>query len=91
MVHVACGIIVGNRWDGYFTQHRTGPRLNFENDEVLPVGDYYYYVPDPLDGQHDVYFFLVAAPVFSPDSRIGMTRNFQIPDRPHLCTLEVPA
>ena len=76
--HTACGIIAGNRWDGYFTQTKDGPRLDFEIDNGLPVGDYYYHLPppSPSDGDNGMSFSLVAASVFSPNSRLEVDQEF---------------
>ncbi|KAJ9634922.1 hypothetical protein H2199_008786 [Coniosporium tulheliwenetii] len=42
---VACGIAAGNRWDGFFTKLKTGPRIDLPSDGILPNGDYYFHVP----------------------------------------------
>lgn len=42
----ACGIVAGNRWDGFFKETRGGTRLEVPRDTVLRGRDYYFYVPD---------------------------------------------
>ena len=83
IAHISCGIITGNRWDGYFTKTKDGPRLNFGNDEGLPVGDYYHLPPPSLsDGEKGLSFSMVAACMFSPnlcldvDQELSNTRSF---------------
>ena len=56
MAHIACGIIAGNRWDGYFTQAKDGPRLDFENDDGLPAGQYYCHLPSPVGNKDGMSF-----------------------------------
>lgn len=47
VAHTACGVIAGNRWDGYFS-HDVGAqeRLQFEQGDILPAGEYFFH----LDG-----------------------------------------
>lgn len=45
---IACGIISGNRWDGYFTETSDGPPLAISSAGLLPAGVYYFQVPRPL-------------------------------------------
>lgn len=42
---IACGIIAGNRWDGYFTTTRDGEALDLSVDDILPHGEYYFFLP----------------------------------------------
>ncbi|KAL8910210.1 MAG: hypothetical protein Q9171_004483 [Xanthocarpia ochracea] len=35
---VACGIIAGNRWDGYFRAARDGPIVSLQEDDLMPHG-----------------------------------------------------
>lgn len=44
---VICGIIAGNRWDGYLTRDVDGEeRDGLGPSDIIPVGDYYYHVKD---------------------------------------------
>jgi len=42
---IACAIIADNRWDGYFTTTRNGPRVDVPGNGLLPSGSYYFQVP----------------------------------------------
>lgn len=44
---IACGIVSGNRWDGYLTETRRGPPLQMDPEEILKKNDYYFHVPGP--------------------------------------------
>ena len=43
---LALGIISGNRWDGFLTVERDGRRIKLEEDDLLPHGQYFYYLPE---------------------------------------------
>lgn len=43
--HTICGIIAGNRWNGFFKKATDGSRVDLGRDDVLPVGDYYFHLP----------------------------------------------
>jgi hypothetical protein len=43
---VACGVLAGNRWDGYFTRTIGGPAIEECDDDIIVVGSYYFYLPD---------------------------------------------
>ena len=43
--HVACAIVAGNAWDGYFALKRGGAKLNLSNDSLLTERSYYFHVP----------------------------------------------
>lgn len=43
---VACAIIACNRWNGYLTRERNGPKLEMAVDDVLQSGSYYFHIPD---------------------------------------------
>lgn len=45
---IACGILCGNRWDGYLTETSNGPPLAISPAGILPAGVYYFQVPPPL-------------------------------------------
>ena len=46
---IACGIVAGNAWDGYFAVTPEGPRIQLGPDELLRVGvDYFFHVPQPI-------------------------------------------
>src|SRR5438034_1295027 len=32
---VACGLVAGNAWDGYFTLERDGERIDLDHDDIL--------------------------------------------------------
>lgn len=44
---LACTLIACNAWNGYLTIERDGLRLNLQEDDVLPAGEYYFHVPRP--------------------------------------------
>lgn len=44
---IACGIIAGNRWDGYFTIKRDGRRVEMEPNGLLSKGKFYFHIPGP--------------------------------------------
>jgi hypothetical protein len=48
---VACGIIAGNQWHGYFTESRGGPPILAARDETLRGKSYYFYLP-PLNARN---------------------------------------
>ena len=47
---IACAVIAGNRWDGYFTETIDGPRIIAEPDCVLLKPDYFFNVPEAAAG-----------------------------------------
>jgi hypothetical protein len=50
LAHNVCAIIADNRLDGYLsTTHEggMGHRITMNPDEVLPAGDYWFFVPPP--------------------------------------------
>jgi HNH endonuclease len=44
---VACAIVAGNAWNGYFTRERNGEPLELVDDDVLTETSYYFHVPSP--------------------------------------------
>ena len=44
---IACGIIAGNRWDGYFAEKPKGAPIAASAESVLPPGAYYFHVSPP--------------------------------------------
>jgi hypothetical protein len=42
---IACAIVAGNRWDGYFTETPGGERVSADKNELLTKSDYYFHVP----------------------------------------------
>ena len=45
---IACGIIAGNAWNGYFSETAGGQRLDLGPDGILMVGkDYFFHIPHP--------------------------------------------
>ncbi|KAI9764070.1 MAG: hypothetical protein M1840_008874 [Geoglossum simile] len=44
---LVCAIIACNAWDGYLTVERDSPKLELQDDDVLPAQGYYFYVPRP--------------------------------------------
>ncbi|MCJ1422838.1 hypothetical protein MMC29_000718 [Sticta canariensis] len=42
---IACAIIAGNRWDGYFTEAIDGPRVETHSHGVLQKSNYFFHVP----------------------------------------------
>ncbi|KAH0556027.1 hypothetical protein GP486_006032 [Trichoglossum hirsutum] len=47
---VACAIVAGNQWCGYFTETRDGPSVTAACDEILRGKKYYFHVIDPQNG-----------------------------------------
>lgn len=41
----ACGIVAGNRFDGYFSTTRNGQAIEESPDSVLIGNDYWFHVP----------------------------------------------
>lgn len=54
---VACGLIAGNAWNGYFTVDRHGPRVSLRDDEVLLGKTYYYHVPSGTENSTNYAIF----------------------------------
>lgn len=42
---VACGIVAGNAWNGYFTLESHGEKLDMRNDQLLTGSAYYFHIP----------------------------------------------
>lgn len=42
--HMACSVIAGNRWDGFFTHGVDGPPLQFAHGDIMPKGEYYFQI-----------------------------------------------
>jgi len=54
-VLVICGIIAGNRWDGWFTKSKDGPPLKKQSDEILPKGEYFFHLePSSSDSPYPI-------------------------------------
>ncbi|KAI4127093.1 MAG: hypothetical protein LQ338_003379 [Usnochroma carphineum] len=55
---VACGIIAGNNWEGYFTAEKNGPPIPLKGDDILPRGKWYFYLPsypyDSIDASYPI-------------------------------------
>ena len=39
---IACGIVAGNRWDGYFTENLNGPRVVIPPHGILLNSEYFF-------------------------------------------------
>lgn len=50
---VACGLVAGNVWDGYFTLDRDSPRIELRDDDFLLEKSYYFHVPSSNPNPHD--------------------------------------
>ena len=50
---VACGLVTGNSWNGYFTLDRNCPRLALSDDEVLLGKTYYFHIPSSTPNPFD--------------------------------------
>ncbi len=62
--HTACGILAGNRWDGFFSTNRDGSQVVSEpTDGILRERKYYFCLPDttqqpfPILGRFSDYRF----------------------------------
>ena len=80
---IACGIIAGNRWDGYFTAARDGPRVSLGEDDLIPHGQLYFYLPGYTYGMS---WYPVNNLLLTIANR--MYRRI-IPDHPQLQSLDV--
>lgn len=49
---VACGLVAGNVWNGYFTLDRDSPRLELRDDDILLEKSYYFHVPSSNSDPH---------------------------------------
>jgi len=54
---IACGIISGNRWDGYLARTPIGPPITVEPDGLLRESEYYFLLPhqdlvSDAEGEH---------------------------------------
>lgn len=48
---IACAIIAGNRWDGYFTEAIDGPHVEIPSHGVLQKSNYFFHVPYPASSR----------------------------------------
>jgi hypothetical protein len=46
VVHAACGVISGNRWNGWFATTTDGPTLTLAYGDILHERDYYFHLPE---------------------------------------------
>ncbi|KAH6670145.1 hypothetical protein B0J14DRAFT_657233 [Halenospora varia] len=46
VVHAACGVISGNRWNGWFTTKADGPASTLTYGDILCERDYYFHLPE---------------------------------------------
>ncbi len=46
VAHAACGVISGNRWDGWFTTTVEGTALTLTYGDILCERDYYFHLPE---------------------------------------------
>lgn len=54
---IACAVIAGNRWDGYFTEAIDGPRVDIQSHGLLRNSDYFFHVPSPALSRCKASFF----------------------------------
>ncbi|MCJ1251010.1 hypothetical protein MMC30_008241 [Trapelia coarctata] len=47
---VACGIVTGNTWGGWFTETVDGVRVEPEGHKILRKQDYFFHSPNAVDG-----------------------------------------
>lgn len=50
---IACGIVAGNIWNGYFTEDLDGPPVMVPPYGILLNAEYYFHVPAPISGRRD--------------------------------------
>jgi HNH endonuclease len=50
----ACGIVAGNRWNGWLTESREGPPIVLGPDGILSGSNYYFHLPLPSDPPYGV-------------------------------------
>lgn len=48
---LACGVVAGSAWNGFFTGNRDGNPSGPRDEDILPDGEYYPHVPDPFPQQ----------------------------------------
>ncbi|THW63456.1 hypothetical protein D6D19_09650, partial [Aureobasidium pullulans] len=46
---IACAIVAGNRWEGCFSEERTGSRITAPKDGILLAKEYYFRVLDDAE------------------------------------------
>lgn len=46
LAHDACAIIADNRHDGWLTTTQDGEPIEAHWDDILPLGNYWYHIPD---------------------------------------------
>lgn len=54
---IACGLVAGNVWNGYFTLDRDGPRIALGEDELLLGKSYYFHLPSSTENPYDYAIF----------------------------------
>ena len=54
---IACGLVAGNIWNGYFTVDRDGPQITLIDDEVLLGKSYYFHVPSSTENSSNYAIF----------------------------------
>lgn len=47
---IVCALLACNSFDGYLTIDRSGEKLNLRDDDILPLGEYYFHVCHPSAG-----------------------------------------
>ena len=52
---LACAIIAGNAWDGYFTTTVNGEMVVMGNNQLLREKNYYFHVPSSGEGPYAIY------------------------------------
>ncbi|RFU32630.1 hypothetical protein B7463_g3729, partial [Scytalidium lignicola] len=54
-VIIACGILTGNKWDGYLTATKDGPQIQKEPKSVLYYGSYFFHLEtSTIDAPYEI-------------------------------------
>lgn len=88
---VACGIIAGNRWDGSFRTGTDEHDLHFEDDDIMPLGVYYFLLPGfryGMSGKSKWYAIIELRWILIPLHRFG---GYILPNHPQLYGMDIPA
>ena len=51
LVRIACGIVAGNRFDGFLSSSRLAQALDLSRDDILQPRTYYFHVPYSKEDQ----------------------------------------
>lgn len=64
LVHTACAVVAGNRFDGYLSRQDVLDAQPLEHVSALEPGNYYFHVPPPLIGNGKQIWYRMAKGLF---------------------------